>query len=473
MKKYFLTIIALATLWSCQTDERYENLNRDPKNPTEVKADFLFTSAIVSLNDQMATPNVNNNIFRFIAQYFTTTTYLGEPNYDINARGISDRHWSELYRDVIFDLQDAKSIVEVDPELTDAEKNARLGQLEVLEVYAWSVMVDTFGDIPYTEAVNATEFPLPAYDAAATIYADLITRIGAASANLEAGEGFTAADVLYNGDIDAWNKFSNSLQLRLGMRLSDVNPSLSKSTAEAAIVGGVFTSNADNAQLLYQTNPPNTNPLWEDLVESGRSDYLPAATIVDVMNNLNDPRRPHYFFNETVDSYIGGVYGGSNNYTSYTHVGQALLDPTLPGILLDYAEVEFNLAAAAKLSYTGAGNASAHYNKAITASIEYWGGTASEALAYLAQPSVAYDGSNAQFATQFWLAMYNNAFEGWSVWRKYDAPALVAPEDTGNPVPLRYTYPVNEQNLNQAQYEAASTAIGGDKQATPLFWDIN
>jgi len=473
MKKYFLTIIALATLWSCQTDERYENLNRDPKNPTEVKADFLFSSAIVSLNDQMASPNVNDNIFRFLPQYFTTTTYLDEPNYDLNNRTISDNHWSELYRDAIFDLQDAKRIVDADPDLEESEKSARLGQIEVMEVLTWSIIVDSFGDVPYDEALKAEEFPLPAYDDAAYIYGKLIERLNTASANLKAGQGFTGPDVLYFGDMDAWNKFANSLQLRLGMRLSDVNKPLSQSTVEAAIAGGVFTSNADNAQLAYQTGPPNTNPLWEDLVESGRLDFIPASTIVDVMNDLNDPRRPVYFLNETVDSYIGGVYGGSNNYGSYSHIGEAFLDPTLPGILLDYVEVEFNLAAAAKLGYTGAGSKSAHYNAAVTASIEYWGGTASEALAYLAQPSVAYDDSVEQFATQFWLAMYNNPFEGWSVWRKYDAPALNLPEDTKNAVPLRYTYPVNEQNLNNAQYEAASSAIGGDEQATPLFWDVN
>lgn len=109
MKKYFLTIIALATLWSCQTDERYENLNRDPKNPTQVKADFLFTAATNSLSDQMTSANVNINIFRFLAQYLTTTTYLEEPNYNLNQRNIPQNHWSELYRDVIFDLQDGLS----------------------------------------------------------------------------------------------------------------------------------------------------------------------------------------------------------------------------------------------------------------------------------------------------------------------------------------------------------------------------
>jgi len=471
MKKYFLTIIVLATLWSCQTDERYQNLNRDPKNPTQVKADFLFTAATVKLSNQMTTPNVNLNVFRFLAQYLTTTTYLEEPNYNLTQRYIPQNHWSELYRSVLFNLQDAKLIVNDNPDMSEGEKRARIGQIEVVEVYAWQVLVDTFGDIPYTQAFNS-DISLTEYDDSANIYTDLISRLGNVQSDLQAGQGFSGADVIYGGDMAKWEKFANSLRLRLAMRISDVNPSLSQETAEAAITGGLFTSNADNAIIGYQTSPPHTNPLWSDLVQSGRSDYVPANTIVDYMNSLNDPRRAVYF-DDNLSEYIGGVYGDVNSFTSYTHIGQAFLDPTLPGILLDYAEVEFNMAAAAKLSYTGAGVASAHYNAAITASIEYWGGTATEASAYLAQSSIVYDGSVEQFATQFWLAMYNNPFQGWSVWRKFDAPELNIAKDSGLPVPLRYTYPINEQNLNRTNYEAASIAIGGDSQQTKLFWDVN
>lgn len=473
MKKYFLTIIALATLWSCQTDERYENLNRDPKNPTQVKADFLFTAATVSLSNQMASPNVNLNVFRFLAQYLTTTTYLEEPNYALNQRNIPQNHWSELYRDVIFDLQDAKLVVEADELLDAGEKSARLGQIEVLEVYAWSVLVDTFGDVPYTQAINAEEFPLPVYDDAAGIYADLISRLKNVGTDLSAGQGFTGADVLYNGDMDKWNKFANSLLLRLGMRLADVDETASQDAVDAAIAGGLFESNTDSAVLHYGSNTPNTNPLWLDLVQSGRADYLPAATIVDKMNELNDPRRAVYF-DDNLDEYVGGVYGGSNNYGSYTHIGEAFLDPTLPGILLDYAEVQFNLADAARRGgYATTMEAKDYYEEAVTASITYWGGSEEDAEDYLAQPSVAYNGTTEQLATQFWIAMFNNPFEGWAVWRKFDAPTLVLPEDTGNPVPLRYTYPVNEQNLNRTNYEAASTAIGGDDQQTRVFWDVD
>lgn len=477
MKKYLVTIVALVTLWSCQTDEQYEDLNVDPKNPVEVSADFLFTSATVSLADQMASPNVNVNIFRFIGQYLTATTYLDEPNFDLNNRNIPQNHWGILYREVIFDLQNAKANVEADlsesdAELSQAEKDARIAQLEVLEVYAWQVLVDTFGDIPYSEAIDADSQTLPAYDDAATIYTDLIERINNVNTALEAAQGFSASDVLYNGDMDNWSKFANSLQLRMAMRISEVNESLSQEAAERAYSKGVFESNEESAILVYQASPPNTNPLWEDLVQSGRSDYITANTVVDVMNDLEDPRRAAYF-DDNLDEYVGGIYGGSNSFQNYTHIGSMFREPTHPGILLDYAEVRFHLADAAQNGYSVGGTAEEHYEAAITASIEYWGGSEEDAAAYLSQPEVAYDGSEEQFGTQFWLAMYDNPFEGWNVWRKFDAPTFYLPEDTETPVPLRFTYPINEQNLNFDNYEAASSAIGGDDQQTQLFWDVD
>ncbi|SDS05679.1 SusD/RagB family nutrient-binding outer membrane lipoprotein [Christiangramia echinicola] len=472
MKKYIVAITALVTLWSCQSDEKYEDLNRDPKNPTEVASDFLFTAATVSLGDYMASPNVNEPLYRFLGQYLTTTTYLDEPNYDFTARQNPDAVWSEYYRDVIFDLQDAKRIVMENPDLTQAEIDARLGQLEVIEVYTWHVLVDSFGDIPYTEAVQADEFPQPKYDDDAVIYEDLISRLDSANTLLSAGNGYSSADVVFGGDMDKWMMFANSIKLRLGMRLQDANPGLAQSTVEDAVADGVLMSNDDNATIEYQSNDPNTNPLWEDLVQSGRSDFLISETIADYMNDLNDPRRMVYF-DENVDGYIGGDYGGSNNYGSFTHIGDPFLDPTREGILLDYTEVEFNLSKAADLGYNVGGSAESHYNNAITASMEYWGVSDSEISDYLSQPSVAYDGSVTQFATQFWIAMFDNPFEGWSTWRLYDAPALNIPSDSGSDVPLRYTYPVDEQNLNNTNYIEAATAIGGDDTQTPIFWDIN
>ena len=83
MKKVFITVFSLVLLSSCMTDEKYENYNRDPKNPTQVEADFLFNDATKSLVDQMTSTNVNTNIYRLLAQYWTETTYTDEATREI------------------------------------------------------------------------------------------------------------------------------------------------------------------------------------------------------------------------------------------------------------------------------------------------------------------------------------------------------------------------------------------------------
>lgn len=465
--------LAVTVLWSCHTDQEYENLNIDPKSPVQVPAEFLFNGATVRLARHMASPNVNTNIFRFVAQYLTPTTYTDEANFDLNTRNITQNHWSVLYRTVIGDLQDAKRFVNENESLSEENRNARLAQIEVIEVYAWHVLVDTFGDVPYTEA-HQSDNNLPAYDDAETIYIDLLSRLGSIANNLQEGQGF-GTDPVYGGNMDNWFRFANSLQLRLAMRLADSNPQLSQQAAEAAVARGVFESQDQSATVEFDEAPPYTNPLWNDLVQSGRSDYVAANTMVDYMNALNDPRISTYYDDNIASGYVGGIYGTNSAFSTHTHIGERFLDPTLPGILQDYVEVEFYLAEAAQRGYNVPGTAEEHYNRAITASILFYGGTQAQASAYLAQSSVAYNAANwrESIGTQFWLAMFDNPFEGWSVWRKFDAPELAVSGLLQRPVPLRYTYPINEQNLNELNWEAASQAIGGDDQQTSLFWDVN
>src|SRR5690606_8965554 len=118
MKKIILTVLTIALVISCQTDKQYEDLNRDPKNPTQVEAEFLFNAATKSLFDQMTSTNVNTNIFRLLSQYWTETTYTDEANYDFNGRNITQAHWSEMYRDVLLDLKTAKENVDADSQLS-------------------------------------------------------------------------------------------------------------------------------------------------------------------------------------------------------------------------------------------------------------------------------------------------------------------------------------------------------------------
>jgi hypothetical protein len=477
MKKILLTILSIVTLGACQSDDNYEALNNDPKNPTEVEASFLFNAATKSLFDQMTSTNVNTNIFRMLGQHWTETTYTDEANYDFNTRSIPDTHWSEMYRDVLFDLKSARETVNTDEELTNAEKVSRNAQIEILEIYTWAQLVETFGDIPYTQALNDSEYVLPQYDDAATIYSDLLSRLTAVIPTIS-GTGFGSFDPIYSGDASAWSKFANSLLLRMGLRVVDVSSMTTEASAAitAAVSGGVFTSNADNAEVEYQSATPNTNPVWVDLVQSGRSDFVIANTLVDFMNDLEDPRRAYYFDQNLGDDvYVGGPYGDNNTYTSYTHVGDPMLDPENPASLIDFAEVSFYLADAAERSISGTpADAESFYNAGITASFDFWG--VPNAADYLANPDVAYTTATGtwkeKIGNQLWLAMFNRGFESWTAWRVYDTPSFNLPAESGLPVPTRYTYPIDEQNLNEANWMSASSAIGGDTQTTKLFFDI-
>lgn len=477
MKKIILTTLTIITLMvSCQSDDQYEDKNRDPKNPTQVGSDFLFNAATKSLFDQMTSTNVNTNIFRMLGQHWTETTYVDEANYDFNTRNIPQNHWREMYTDILLDLATAKTNNDADTSISADTKKTRNAQIEILAVYTWAQMVETFGNVPYSQALNAGQYVLPVYDDAATIYGDLLTRLTTAIPNLS-DNGFGAADNIYGGNPGKWKKFGNSLLLRMGLRVADVPTLKAKSTSaiQAAVSGGVFTSNADNATLAYSSATPNTNPVWVDLVQSGRSDFVIANTLVDKMNDLSDPRRAFYFDqNKGAGVYVGGPYGDNNSFSAYTHVSDRILDPTNPASLLDYSEVCFYLADAAERSISGTPTTAANfYNQGITASFDYWG--TPNVAAYLLNPKVNYattPGSyKVKIGTQLWLAMYNRGYEAWTAWRTYDFPGFNLPAVSKDPVPTRYTYPINEQNLNKTNYTAAAAAIGGDKQTTKLFWD--
>ena len=477
MKKLLIiALIPLLIVAGCKRD--LSSLNIDPTRPLSVSAAPLFTSATKNMTDAVTSTNVNQNIFRLVVQYWQETTYTDESNYDLNTRQIPRQMWNSLYRDVIRDLRESKSLINNDKLSLNATEDAamkknRRAEAEVLEIYTWYYLVTTFGNIPYSEALNIDK-PQPKYDDQQTIYNDLLTRLDAAIALFDANYGgFGDADLLYHDDVAAWKKFANSLKLKMGMTIADADNAKAKATVESAIASGVFTSNADNAVFEYMSAPPNTNPIWVDLVQSGRKDFVAASTIVNRMLALNDPRTDDYFTTDAVGGYSGGAPGASSNYATFSKPSTTITAPDFNATLMSYSEVEFFLAEAKERGYTVPGTAVGHYNAAVTASILEWGGTTSEATTYLLQPGVVYVSANWKqlIGEQKWIALYNRGWDAWIEQRRLDAPALVAPSSALTAYPVRFTYPIPEQNVNTANYNAAGTALGGDQVTTKLFWD--
>ena len=484
MKKILIVLSVFAMTISCG---KLEDLNKNIKDPVVVPGETLFTGAQRRVFNQMVSSNVNLNNFRLFVQYWTETTYTDESNYDLTTRTTPDGLWDLFYINALKNFKESAKVIDATPLPAGGDpvaKKNKLAIIEVMEVYCFDVLIETFGNIPYSEALDITK-PLPKYDDGLTVFKDLLVRLNAAIGNMDTHSGsFGTADNMYEGDVALWIKFANSLKLRMGLILADKDDATAKATVESA-APHVFSSNDDNAKLVYLGAAPNTNPIYIDLVASARHDFVPANTLIDTMNSLNDPRRQFYFTQVDTSSqtgvvklaYVGGINGASNDFLAYSHVANLIQTPTFPGTLFDYAEVEFLLAEAVERGYTVGGTAAQHYNNAITASIEDWGGTTAMATTYLANPKVAYATAagtwQQKIGIQSWLGYYNRGFEAWTQFRKLDYPLLVAPPDALSPFPLRFTYPIEEQTLNGDNWKAASTAIGGDAVDTKLFWDTH
>ncbi|KQS28288.1 SusD/RagB family nutrient-binding outer membrane lipoprotein [Dyadobacter sp. Leaf189] len=477
MKKTILYSIAALFLTAGCVSNLDDDFNIDPKKATDVPAATLVSNAQFNLTSIITTPDYNYNPFRYYLQYWAAVQYPDESQYNINSREINKAFWDVIYRDVLSDLREARKTVDANAFLTAGERASQVAAIEILEVYAWSVLVNTFGNIPYSQALDINNV-LAAYEDDGAIYADLIKRLDAAIASLNAhpdASGFSTGDLYYGGDTESWLKFANSLKLRFALTIADVEPANAKKLAEEA-AAHVFTSPEEDAQLNYTANMPTANPMSDILAK--RDDNVAANTLVDVMNKLSDPRIDEFFQPATAGpnagKYVGGVYGVANAYARYAQPGTLLRDPVLPGLLLSYTEVEFLLAEAKLRGFNVPGTAAAHYNAAVTSSIVHdFGGTQAEASTYLTKPGVVFDAANwkKSIGTQKWIAMHNQPVEGWKEWRRLDYPVLQKPAQALSEIPLRFPYPFSEQNLNGANYRAAATAMGGDEVTSRIFWD--
>ncbi len=483
MKKIILLIVTMAVV-SVSCNDRLVDLNTPRKAATVVPGETLFTNGLKEMVDQLQAINVNEGVFKLYSQYWAQATYPEESQYNMVTRNIPASIYVNLYRNALRDMTDGRALIEALDEgalAPDIKKN-QLAIFDVVMVYAWSVLVDTFGHIPYDEALDPTNLN-PKYGDMGLIYTSIIDKLDAAIASLDDNVfGISGSqDPIYNGDVAKWKMAANALKFRLAMRLADVDPAKSVSMANAALTAGVIQANEDNFSMAYLSGAPNTNPQYEDLVLSGRSDFLAANTLVDKMNALNDPRRPIYFQENLGDGvFVGAIYGDANSFKAFTQIGDIFHTPDLPGTIINASEMHFLMAEAIERGgYNVAGTAEVHYNMGIQMSMEEWGVDAADITTYLAQPDVAYGTAQGDWkqkiGSQLWLALFNNGYEGWTTWRRLDFDGFTPPPGMEmSDIPVRMIYPVNEGQRNKANKdEAASRLNNGDTPQSNIFWDVN
>jgi len=478
MKKIlnYIPILLLAT--SCT--KNITGLNDNPKTSLSAPSASVFIAGEKSLVDLYTSDNWSSAPFRVVAQVWSQNTFAVESNYQFATNNAPGGWWTSIYTTALSNLAQAKTLFANDV----ADPNVLRNDLivtDLLEVYAYSLLVNTYGNIPYSQALNRT-IPFPKYDDAKTVEYDLLHRLDTAIAGLNTSYGsLGAADQIYQGNTAQWKKFAATLKLKLALLIADTDPATATTKVQEAIATGVFQSNADNAVFTYDASAVvNSNPVWQDLVNGTNLHYYsPSAYFINTLVGWNDPRLPLLFTKDPNGNYSGGIAGGGNSSSTLSSFSPLWLGATFPGDLLDYSETSFLLAEAVERGFGVSGTAATYYDSAVAASIRYWGGSQADALSYLAQPAVAYATATGSWREkigyQQWIAFANRNWDSWTGIRRLGFPDLntVSPPVAAvSTFPLRFYYPPAEQTSNSTNWAAAVKVLPGgqDVVTAKLFW---
>lgn len=492
MKSRILSLIVVLGVLLSSCTKNFDALNTDPNNPSSANPEWLLTAAQKRAMDEMWDEWMNGRTGMYYAQYWAATSYTEESRYQIR-ESVNNAYWTGVYAGALADLVQLKKLNDANPTDASANQNAIA---DIMIAWQMQIVGDFYGAAPMADALQGIDNPSPKFDDLPSIYTQCLDLIDNALANLDASKpSFGAGDVMYGGDVNAWKKFANSVKLRIGMRMADVDAAKAATVVAEAAAAGVMETNADNAVFSYQSAAPNNNPQNENW--KTRQDFCPSEVLVNYMLGVNDPRLSAYAAPAlNSGNYVGMPYGLTNADATaipnddVSMPSATVLAASAPGIYMDAAETHFALAEAVERGFIS-GDAATHYAMGITASMEFWGVTDATVISdYITNnPYDSGDWKNV-LGTQKWLALYMQGLQGFFEYNRLDfkqpggADLFVMPAD-GSPftsldgdlastTPKRMTFPIDEYDLNSTNAASAQTYVGGsDSKANKVWWDVN
>lgn len=509
--------LAIVLVFSSCDEDALLDLNIDPNAATEMDMQYLFSLATLRIAGEYENTRANMLYAAPAIQHTSSlAAFFSGDKYFYNAQ-YSGAYMETHYTGVIRLLAHVISETQDDPNEANVHAAA-----SILRVFDLQRMTDLYGDVPYFQAGRGLESEdnwFPAYDSQRDIYYDMVEELKSARDRFSpSARGLGNQDYIYNGNIDQWKKFANSLLLRIAMRMSNVDPEKARQVFTEAATSGAFASNADNAMIKFDTGPigVNRNGLndgyWNTYKYSRFAKV--SKTFVDWMKENDDPRLMIVSGGigdpdadpSTWNTDPAAQRGMPNGYNSTTiknvlpagdiplfdEVGNRMfsmlnlkyMDWEDPYFLITYAETELMKAEAAVKGWISS-DASVHFENGVAGAINYWTAfdasfarTGAEVDAYIQGRGFASASTEDKIrliAEEYWAATWLNDIESWSNWRRTGYPVLEPTQDPNrfeaNEIPRRLRYWEAEIGANPQEYEQARARIGGDFLMTRVWWD--
>src|SRR5690606_10504952 len=484
MKKRILTIFAIVGLMaasSCTKD--FEELNTNPNLIDKVTPGSLLTPTIYGMSNYFTVRSYDFTWQLMQVVLPNPSVVLLAHRYDVS-ESAGNGTWNTTYKYL-------RNVREMEAAAETYSQPVYKAVAITLKAYIGGILTDSFGDVPFSEALKAEEnIEKPKFDTQEEIYTSLIEQLEAANA-IYAGEGaMSGNDLLYNNDKSKWQRFNNSLLMRMLLRVSKKSSFNSYERLAAMIADPatypVFTSNAEAAIVKISGIAPY------DYAWSRRQDFVNSEAMgeffVEMLNDLEDPRRALFMTrasrienNSPVDIGYKGIPAGHSgdasqfNYTPSTPNGD-IMYPSAVGteiheIIMSYAEVEF-IKAEVALQKGDMAAAKTAYERAVTAAVTQWKNGAMPA-SYFENPAASFNGTLEQIMNQKYLGLFFNDYQQWFEYRRTGYPDLpTTPHMLHDGVmPSRFMYHSDVRQFNPENYQVAAERIGGDNVMTKVWWE--
>lgn len=532
MKRSFLYIwLAVFVLAGCTKD--FESINTDPNQvaPSNFNSDYFLSGSQRQYIDGITGYNGAILFQSGWAQIFASTT-SGAANYYSNMDKYVPSGNTNDYSGRGFDLgyRSARLSQEIIKNYgSNADKVNVVSAATVMKVLAMHYVTDLYGDIPYSQALQAaTGVTQPIYDKQQDVYSSMLSELDAALSAFDVSKEKPGADLFpYDGDVALWKKFGYSLMLRIAMRLTKADLAKAQQYAEKAAAGGTLSSVSEDAYI----RGDNTNGYRSENSRAlaTAADFYQvkwSKTLMDFLKATNDPRVsaiaeiPPAGLTAAQDPTLTGnnafanqrglpngwdLNGGATDISNAPgYPGASGNDPiglysrprnliytdlNSPQFVLTYAESELLLAEAKVRGWNvGATTAVQHYANGVSAALQSLSafGSATTISAVTANAYAAAnplnvsstDASLKMINEQYWATtgILMNFVEAWNNWRRSGYPVLtpvVYPGNfSGGVIPRRQLYPTTESTANPNNYRSAvSSLTAGDAWQSRVWWD--
>lgn len=475
MKNIKIISVSLTLLFMCfACTKDFENINEDPNRIAQISPGTLLNPIIYGLATHNADRSASITFDLMQVSLPFPSVSGGLHRYDVS-QNIGNSSWYWYYRW----LNNIKEMRLASVKAEDPNYEAIALTFQAL---AFANLTDIFGPVPMTDAVNGEEGNFyPKFDSQEFIYQTILADLERANDLYNPKISMVYADdILFQNDVKKWQKFTNSLHLRLLLRISNATetnafPKLSSMIQNPAKYP-VFENTQESAILQVTGVTPNVSPWGRP--QDFRLSVKIGSFFIDNLNLLEDPRRPIIAtvatdLNNEAIGYKGipSAYEGPESQFTFNASTFNIEQVTNPMkiFILPYSEVEFIKAEVAQRGFIA--NPEEHYIKGVKAAMEQL--DADVPATYFDNEMALYNGSLERIMLQKYYALYFVDYQQWFEYRRTGFPVLpktAAMENNGE-MPSRFAYPTDVQINNTDNYHKALELLGTDEINTKVWWD--